>query len=223
MNPRENRLTVNPVSDRVLDHGTPPDRRWIQSLALTGRIGAGTSLHSEMARESFLRDLASYRQRKSHAITVVSDGWQQGWGTEQREHRLGLEIIFSRRGEKADQVIQRLAAELGSACAVVSSDREIINVAKVQGAFVMKAQEFIESCRGRRAWPALLSTKSWIQERISCRSEARRSAEIRESCPRRYDSATGSSSDFEQAFCILGRHASDSLDRHARCIGVKFR
>ena len=112
-------------------------------LALTGRIGAGTSLHSETARESFLRDLAAYRQRKSHPITVVFDGWQQGWGTEQREHRLGLEIIFSRRGEKADQVIQRLAAEFGSACAVVSSDREIINVARAQGAFVMKAQEFI--------------------------------------------------------------------------------
>jgi len=117
-------------------------------LALTGRIGAGTSLHSEMARESFLRDLAAYRQRKSHAITVVFDGWQQGWGTEQREHRLGLEIIFSRRGEKADQVIQRLAAELGPACAVVSSDREIINVATAQGAFVMTAQEFIGKLQG---------------------------------------------------------------------------
>ena len=116
-------------------------------LALTGRIGAGTRLDSEIARESFLRDLASYRQRKSHAITVVFDGWQQGWGTEQREHRLGLEIIFSRRGEKADQVIQRLAAEFGSACAVVSSDREIINVATAQGAFVMKAQEFIGKLR----------------------------------------------------------------------------
>jgi uncharacterized protein len=117
-------------------------------LALTGRIGAGTSLHSEMARESFLRDLAAYRQRKSHAITVVFDGWQQGWAMEQREHRLGLEIIFSRRGEKADQVIQRLAAEFGSGCAVVSSDREIIDVAKAQGAFVMKAQEFIGKLQG---------------------------------------------------------------------------
>jgi predicted RNA-binding protein with PIN domain len=125
-------------------------------LALTGRIGAGTSLHSEAARESFLHDLASYRQRKSHAITVVFDGWQQGWGTEQREHRLGLEIIFSRRGEKADQVIQRLAAEFGSACAVVSSDREIVNVAKEQGAFVMTAQEFIGKLRG----PSILSRSS---------------------------------------------------------------
>ncbi len=95
-------------------------------LALTGRIGAGTSFHSEVARESLLHDLSAYRQRKSHPITVVFDGWQQGWGTEQREHRLGLEIIFSQRGEKADQVIQRLAAEFGSACAVVSSDREIM-------------------------------------------------------------------------------------------------
>jgi len=117
-------------------------------LALTGRIGGGTSLHSERVRESFLRDLSAYRQRKSHAITVVFDGWQQGWGTQQREHRLGLEIIFSRRGEKADQVIQRLAAEFGSACAVVSSDREIIDVAKAQGAFVMKAQEFMEKLQG---------------------------------------------------------------------------
>jgi len=93
-------------------------------LAQTGRIGAGTNLNSEMAREALLQDLAAYRQRKSHAITVVFDGWQQGWGTEQREHRLGLEIIFSRRGEKADQVI-----------------------AGVQGAFVMKAQEFIGKLR----------------------------------------------------------------------------
>ncbi len=116
-------------------------------LAQTGRIGGGTSLHSETAREALLRDLAAYRQRKSHAITVVFDGWQQGWGTEQREHRLGLEIVFSRRGEKADQVIQRLAAEFGAACAVVSSDREIADFVRAQGAFVMTAQEFAAKLR----------------------------------------------------------------------------
>jgi uncharacterized protein len=116
-------------------------------LAQTGRIGAGANLSSEMGRESFLRDLAAYRQRKSHPITVVFDGWQQGWGTEHREHRLGLQIIFSRRGEKADQVIQRLVAEFGSDCAVVSSDREIVDYARARGAFVMKAQEFAGKLR----------------------------------------------------------------------------
>ena len=181
-------------------------------LALTGRIGAGTTLHSEMARESFLRDLAAYRQRKSHAITVVFDGWQQGWGTEQREHRLGLEIIFSRRGEKADQVIQRLAAEFGSACAVVSSDREIINVAEAQGAFVMKAQEFIGKLQG----PSSSTPASLHKElRIFGQNEVLRSEGIRGSCPRRCDSATGNSSDFEQSFRVLGRDASDCVDRHA--------
>ncbi|HKP01125.1 MAG TPA: NYN domain-containing protein, partial [Nitrospiraceae bacterium] len=131
------RLTVNPVRGSFSVMALHLIIDGYNLLAQTSRIGGGPSRHSEMARESLLRDLASYRQRKSHPITVVFDGWQQGWGTEQREHRLGLQIIFSRRGEKADQVIQRLAAEFGSACAVVSSDREIINVATAQGAFVM--------------------------------------------------------------------------------------
>ena len=47
-------------------------------LAQTGRVGAGANLNSEAAREALLRDLAAYRQRKSHPITVVFDGWQQG-------------------------------------------------------------------------------------------------------------------------------------------------
>ena len=122
-------------------------------LAQTSRIGGGVSLHSEIARETLLRDLAAYRQRKAHAITVVFDGWQQGWGTERREHRLGLEVIFSRRGEKADQVIQRLAAEYGSDCAVVSSDREIVDFARAHGSFVMKAQEFAVKLQGASAQP----------------------------------------------------------------------
>jgi len=141
------RLTVSGVGGSVFTMALHLIVDGYNLLAQTSRTGGGVSLHSEMARESFLRDLAAYRQRKSHAITVVFDGWQQGWGTEQREHRLGLQIIFSRRGEKADQVIQRMAAEFGSACAVVSSDREIIDCAKAQGAFVMKAQEFAGKLR----------------------------------------------------------------------------
>jgi predicted RNA-binding protein with PIN domain len=53
-----------------------------------------------------------------------------------------VQVIYSRRGEKADQVIQRLVREYGSGCAVVSSDREIVDVARAHGAFVMEAREF---------------------------------------------------------------------------------
>lgn len=97
---------------------------------------------SEVAREALLRDLATYRQRKAHAITVVFDGWQQGQPIERCEHRAGVQVIYSRRGERADQVIQRLAREYGSDCAVVSSDHEIKATARAHGAFVMQSQEF---------------------------------------------------------------------------------
>jgi len=111
-------------------------------LACAGRIGGKGDLHSEMARESLLRDLGAYRQRKGHALTVVFDGWQRGHPIEGREHRSGVQVIYSKRGERADQVIQRLVREYGSACAVVSSDHEIVNHARAYGAFVMAAQEF---------------------------------------------------------------------------------
>ncbi len=112
------------------------------NLLACGRQTGGGTLHSEIAREALLRDLAVYGQQKSHAITVVFDGWQQGHPVEQREHRAGVQVIYSRRGEKADQVVQRLAREYGSVCAIVSSDREIIATARAHGAFVMQSQEF---------------------------------------------------------------------------------
>ena len=107
-------------------------------LGLTGRL----SNRLESAREDLLRTLASYRHRTRHPVTIVFDGWQQGQPMEQREHRAGVEVIYSKRGEKADQVIQRLVREYGSDCAVVSSDHEIVNVARSHRAFVMGAQEF---------------------------------------------------------------------------------
>ena len=114
----------------------------IDGYNLLGCSGRGQDRHSEIVRESLLRDLATYRQRKGHALTVVFDGWQQGLPLEQREHRSGVQVVYSKRGERADQVIQRLAREYGADCAIVSSDHEVMNHAKVHGAFVMSAQEF---------------------------------------------------------------------------------
>jgi predicted RNA-binding protein with PIN domain len=111
-------------------------------LALLDRASGRIPLHSDMARESLIQELTAYRHRKAHVVTVVFDGWQQGYVTERREHRSGIEVIYSRRGEKADQVIQRLAAKFGSYCAVVSSDREVANHARAQGALVLEANEF---------------------------------------------------------------------------------
>ena len=107
--------------------------------SLSGRL--------EMARDALLHELAAYRNRKSHTITVVFDGWQQGQLSEQREHRAGIQVIYSKRGERADQVIQRLAREYGVDCVVVSSDHEIMNTARAHGAMVMEAREFADKLR----------------------------------------------------------------------------
>ena len=112
------------------------------NLLAAGHDGKAGSPFTDMARESLLRDLAGYRHRKGHALTVVFDGWQQGQPFESKEHRAGVQVIYSKRGERADQVIQRLAREYGSGCAVVSSDREIVNAARAHGAFIIGAQEF---------------------------------------------------------------------------------
>jgi uncharacterized protein len=120
-------------------------------LGFAGRMGPRSGTRAgdmEAAREALLRDLAAYRQRKSHAVTVIFDGWQQGINVERHEHRTGVEVIYSRRGEKADAVIQRLAEQFGAEAAVVSSDREVTDFARAHGAFILSAAEFAASLAG---------------------------------------------------------------------------
>ena len=97
----------------------------------------------EAGREALLQRLAAYRRsRPQHKITVVFDGWQAGGATEARDRRQGMEIIFSRRGERADEVIKRLLARERSRAVLVSSDRELRNFADQVGATWITAPNF---------------------------------------------------------------------------------
>lgn len=116
-------------------------------LGITHRLSQGTFVANEAAREGLLQDLTRYRQQKGHAVTIVFDGWRDGLGTERREHRSGIQVVYSRRGEQADQVIQRLAKEYGSDCAVVSSDHEVMHSARISGALVLSSAEFAARIR----------------------------------------------------------------------------
>jgi hypothetical protein len=97
----------------------------------------------EAGREALLASLAAYRQsRPQHKITVVFDGWDQGDWKESRDRRAGITIIFSRRGEKADEVIKRLLEKERSRAVVVSSDRELQDYADRVGAAWISAPQF---------------------------------------------------------------------------------
>ena len=139
-------------------------------LGAGGRGRTGDEPWSEAAREALLHRLGAYRRRRGHAVTVVFDGWRAGGGSEQREHRGGVEVIYSRRGEQADQVIGRLAREYGKECAVVSSDGEVGRSARAAGALVILAKEFLLKLYGTPGRPAAtpfkeLDAESTLNER----------------------------------------------------------
>lgn len=96
----------------------------------------------EAGREALLVRLAEYRRRWPYKTTVVFDGWQGGALKESRDRYQGVAIVYSRRGERADEVIKRLLAQERERAVVVTSDREIQEWADRLGATWVTAQEF---------------------------------------------------------------------------------
>jgi predicted RNA-binding protein with PIN domain len=106
-----------------------------------------TFRHSEMksleeGRNALIRSLAGYRRLRRHRITVVFDGWEGGSPTEERDLAGGVEIIYSRLGEKADEVIKRLLGKGSEEILVVTSDREIATFAARRGKTAIASPAF---------------------------------------------------------------------------------
>lgn len=96
----------------------------------------------EEGRKALLRSLAAYRKNRGHSLTVVFDGWSGGSPNEERDSEGGVEIIYSRLGEKADEVIKRLAENGEEEIIVVTSDREIATYAAHRGKSVVSSAKF---------------------------------------------------------------------------------
>src|SRR3989442_7687551 len=90
-----------------------PIRLIIDGYNLLG-VRGGLRGDVEAKREALIRDLAGYRQRKGHPVTVVFDGWRSPHPVERAEWRVGLEVVYSRHGGTADTVIHWLRAKVGS-------------------------------------------------------------------------------------------------------------
>jgi predicted RNA-binding protein with PIN domain len=102
----------------------------------------------EQERTQLIHELGRYAtRRRRHQLIVVFDGWKSGDPCEGQQSIAGITVIFSKLGERADQVIQRLCVEYGTTAVVVSSDREISDYARNQGNFTISAQEFEQRLR----------------------------------------------------------------------------
>lgn len=102
------------------------------------------SIELQRERDQLISRLSTYRQTRPCDITVVFDGWQGGWNTEKKERKKGIELIFSKLGEKADEVIKRLIGQKGSGAIVITSDRDISRYAERMSVTVIPSDQFQE-------------------------------------------------------------------------------
>ena len=75
-------------------------------------LAADRARHSAAAREELIQVLMQYRDATSTPITVVFDGAGARPGTPKAMSDSQLEILYSKAGQTADQIIERAAARL---------------------------------------------------------------------------------------------------------------
>ncbi|MCX7965932.1 MAG: NYN domain-containing protein [Syntrophorhabdaceae bacterium] len=104
----------------------------------------GTNL--EVLRKHLLEKLVYYKKQKPNRITVVFDAYKSFSPTRQRENYKGIDVIYTKENETADEFIIQWIRKRPSGLVVVSSDRAILDEAKQCGiAFITptKMEEFM--------------------------------------------------------------------------------
>ncbi|MDD5168839.1 MAG: NYN domain-containing protein [Syntrophales bacterium] len=96
----------------------------------------------EEGRNALIRFIMPYRHRTQHRITVVFDGWKTGSPMEERDRDGSIDIIYSRRGRLADDVIKELAEKSGEEIIVVTSDRNIASFVERHSGTAISSHDF---------------------------------------------------------------------------------
>jgi predicted RNA-binding protein with PIN domain len=127
-------------------------------------IGAEQGLGGflESKRNWLVQRLTTYRKIKQFNLMVVFDGWRSGAGEETLQTSDGVWVVYSRLGEKADQVIIRLARGKGSGSVVITSDREIQKAVERFGAVAVSSDEFSRICAALKTAKRSLTRTSSI-------------------------------------------------------------
>jgi uncharacterized protein len=87
----------------------------------------------DIPRRTLLDKLSRYKRQKGGKITVVFDAYNSLSPGRQRENHLGIDVVYSRENETADDVIIGWIREGKTNMVVVTSDRAILDEAKRKG------------------------------------------------------------------------------------------
>jgi len=98
----------------------------------------------EKARDTLLDAMIDYRKMKDHDITVVFDGYKNGMATQQVSFRDNVKVIFTRLGERADDVIKKTVSQERREWIVVTADRDIADHAWAAGSVPVAPEKFMD-------------------------------------------------------------------------------
>lgn len=96
----------------------------------------------EAGRNALLRSLDAYRKRTGRRVTVVFDAREGGFLREERDRCGGIDCLYSRKGETADDLIKRMVEERKEEFVVVTSDRAIAEFALRRGVAAIASPVF---------------------------------------------------------------------------------
>jgi len=110
-------------------------------------LAPGEARHSATARQELIRQLTQYRDAIGTPLTVIFDGGGAPPNTPEPVSPDGLEVLYSKKGQTADDLIERTAYRLkpyGEALAITNDYAERDTVIAM-GGFAQSCEEFIQS------------------------------------------------------------------------------
>jgi uncharacterized protein len=96
----------------------------------------------EKNRTRMIQDLAQYKKTQSHKILLVFDAYKAGDRHETAEGFGGVNIIYTRLGETADEKIIKLAEEYREQAFIITNDKKIIQDSEIHGATSLSSEKF---------------------------------------------------------------------------------
>ncbi len=115
-------------------------------------LAPGKPRYSAAARDELIHQLRLYRDSSGTPITVVFDGQSGGQPSTATESTPELEILYSRPGQTADDIIERVASRLAAygEVLVVTDDFAERDTVMSVGAMILSCVGFIQTIAAAR-------------------------------------------------------------------------
>jgi predicted RNA-binding protein with PIN domain len=113
-------------------------------------LARGKARHSAAAREELIHVLTQYQDAAGTPVTIFFDGSGAPPGTPKNESGTGVEVLFSKSGQTADDMIERAAhrfQDYGEVMAVTNDNAERDTVIGFNGS-VASCENFILMVQG---------------------------------------------------------------------------